>query len=74
VYAFRPGFLQPTKGLKNTLALYKVFGWLNPLVRTVLPKYVSTLTELGVAMIKSAAHGFEKQILEVKDIVELSKK
>lgn len=74
VYAFRPGFLQPTKGLKNTLALYKVFGWLNPVVRAVLPKHVSTLKELGVAMINSATRGFEKQILEVKDIVALAKR
>lgn len=73
VYAFRPGFLQPTKGAKNILALYKVFGWLTPLVRAVLPQYVSTLKELGLAMINSVTKGSEKQILEVKDIVALSK-
>ncbi len=74
VYAFRPGFLQPTKGLKNTLALYKVFGWLYPLVRAVLPNHVSTLQELGLAMIHSMTKGYEKQVLEVKDIVALARK
>jgi uncharacterized protein YbjT (DUF2867 family) len=73
VYAFRPGFLQPTKGAKNVLTLYKVFGWLTPLVRSVLPQYVSTLKELGLAMINSVAKGYEKQILEVKDIVALAR-
>jgi hypothetical protein len=74
VYAVRPGFLQPTEGMKNTLSLYKVFGWLYPFVRAVLPNHVSTLRELGLAMINAVTKGYEKQILEVKDIVALSKK
>jgi len=74
VYAFRPGVLQPTKGLKNTLTLYKIFGWLYPLMRAGFPRYVSTLEELGLAMINSVDKGFEKQILEVKDVVALAKK
>jgi uncharacterized protein YbjT (DUF2867 family) len=74
IYAFRPGFLQPTKGLKNTLSLYKVFGWLYPFVRAVLPNHISTLKELGLAMIHSVTKGYEKQILEVKDIVALARK
>jgi hypothetical protein len=36
-YNFRPGILQPTKGLKNTLNLYKYLGWLIPLIRLVSP-------------------------------------
>jgi hypothetical protein len=39
-----------------------------------LPKYVSTLKELGLAMINSVLKGYEKPILEVKDIIELSKR
>ncbi|MGH7492965.1 MAG: NAD-dependent epimerase/dehydratase family protein [bacterium] len=74
VYAFRPGFLQPTKGLKNTLSLYKTLGWLYPFVRAVFPNRASTLRELGLAMINSVTKGYEKQILEVKDIVALSRK
>lgn len=74
VYAFRPGFLQPAKDAKNIPALYKAFGWIVPVVRAVFPHYVSTLKELGVAMINSAIQGYEKQILEVKDIVDLAKR
>jgi len=73
VYAFRPGYMQPTKGLKNTLRYYKYLQWLYPILRTLLPKYVSTLKELGQAMIQAAIKGYPKNILEVKDIVALAK-
>jgi nucleoside-diphosphate-sugar epimerase len=74
VYNFRPGVIQPTKGLKNTLSYYKYFGWLLPIIRLVAPNYICTLKELGTAMIHAATKGYEKQILEVKDILDLSKK
>ncbi len=73
VYNFRPGVLQPTKGLKNTLRFYKYLGWLLPIIRMLAPKYICTLKELGTAMINSVTKGYEKQILEVKDILVLSK-
>jgi len=73
VYNFRPGVLQPTKGLKNTLGYYKTFSWLLPIIKTLAPNFVCTLQQLGTAMIHAAAKGYEKQILEVKDIKALSK-
>jgi hypothetical protein len=73
VYAFRPGFMKPTKGLKNTLSMYKYFGWLYPVIKALLPNYVSTLQELGLSMINSALKGYDKPVLEVKDIIILSK-
>ena len=73
VYAFRPGFLQPTKGLKNVHKYYPIFGLLFPLFRLTLSKYISTLKELGLAMINAAIIGYEKQVLEVPDIVRLSR-
>ena len=72
VYAFRPGYMHPTPGLKNTLALTKAISWLYPVLK-LFPKYVSTLSEVGVAMIKSVTIGYPKQILEVPDIVKLAK-
>jgi uncharacterized protein YbjT (DUF2867 family) len=72
VFAFRPGFLKPGKDLKNTLKPYKYFGWLYPLIRAVSNKYASTLEEVGLAMIKSVTKGYEKQVLEVEDIIKLS--
>jgi hypothetical protein len=74
VYNFRPGIIQPTKGLKNTLSYYKYFGWLLPVIRLLAPNYISSLKQLGLAMINAATKGYEKQILEVKDIIALAKK
>ena len=74
VYNFRPGFMLPTKGLKNTLPLYKYTSWLHPLIRKVFPGMVSTLAELGLAMINAVRFGYDKQVLEVKDIVRIAKK
>jgi len=74
MYNFRPGILEPTKGLKNTLSLYKYFGWLAPIIKLLAPNTISTLKELGLAMINAVSKGYEKQILEVKDICILAKK
>ena len=74
VYNFRPGYLHPTAGLKNTLPYYKYITWLYPILRPIFSGTVSTLSELGLAMIKAAEMGYEKSILEVKDIVALAKR
>lgn len=74
VYNFRPGYLHPTPGMKNTLSYYKYLSWLYPVVKAIMPNFVSTLSELGQAMINACAKGYEKQILEVKDISILAKR
>jgi len=73
-YMFRPGYMHPTPGLKNTLKYYKYLSWMYPFFRKVFPQFVSTLSELGLAMINTVNKGYEKSILEVKDIVTLSKR
>ena len=72
-YAFRPGYMQPTKGLKNTLKYYNYLSWMYPAFRTLFPKYVSTLAELGQAMINVTLKGYSKRVLEVTDIKEAAK-
>jgi uncharacterized protein YbjT (DUF2867 family) len=72
VFAFRPGYMHPTKGLKNTLPSYKYLSWMYPFFRAVLPQFVSTLAELAQAMINVTIFGYEKQVIEVKDIVKLA--
>lgn len=74
VYNFRPGIIVPTKGLKNTLGFYKWFGWLIPVFKLLTPNFISSLKELGLAMINASLLGYEKQILEVKDIKALAEK
>ena len=73
VFAFRPGYMHPTKGLKNTLPYYKYLSWMYPFFRAVFPKLVSTLSELGLAMINVTRFGYGKKILEAKDIVAVAK-
>lgn len=67
-YMFRPGYMHPTPGLKNTLKFYAYIKWLYPLFKIILPGSVSTLAALGKAMISVAENGYDKKILEVKDI------
>jgi hypothetical protein len=74
VYAFRPGFMLAEKGAKNVPGYYSAFRFHYSPMRALFPSFVSTLTEVGVAMIKAAIYGYEKPILEVNDIVELAKK
>ncbi len=38
----------------------------------MFPNFVSTLSELGLAMINVTIKGYEKPVLEVKDIVKLA--
>jgi hypothetical protein len=72
VYAFRPGYMHPTPGLKNTLSLIKYLSWMYPLVKVIFPDYVSTLREVGVAMINSVKYGYDKQVIDIPDIKALA--
>ena len=71
VYNFRPGFLEPTLGMKN-IKYYRYIMWLIPIVRKLAPQFICTLQELGQAMIHAATRGYEKEILEVPDIKNLA--
>jgi len=73
-YLFRPGILKPTRGLKNTLGFYKWAGWLIPVIEALAPSKICGLKELGQAMIHAAMKGYEKNILEVRDIKSLNQK
>lgn len=74
VFAFRPGYIKPTDGLKNALRIYKGSSFLYPLLRVLFPNSVSTLKDVGVAMINCVDTGYEKSILEVKDINAVAKR
>lgn len=73
-FNFRPGFIKPTRDLKNTNKYYQYIGWLFPIGRALYPSGFCTMEELGKAMINSARQGYEKQILEGTDIIELAKR
>ncbi|MEO8822546.1 MAG: NAD-dependent epimerase/dehydratase family protein [Ginsengibacter sp.] len=70
-YNFRPGIMQPFKEQKNWKPIVKI---LVKLVKFMSPKNVLTLQEVGRAMINAVTIGYPKNVLEIKDIKELSKK
>lgn len=72
-YAFRPAFLVPTTGAKNVLPAYKYVNWLVPVMKTFFPNSIVTLKDLGQAMIQAVDKGYEKSVLDVKDIKASSK-
>jgi uncharacterized protein YbjT (DUF2867 family) len=67
-HMFRPGYIQPTKGLKNSYKMYIVLGPFYPLWKTLFPKYVCTLEEIGLAMVNIVLSGSDLKVLECKDI------
>src|SRR5579871_2495575 len=73
VYSFRPGFMKPTPGQRNIQWYYGAIGWLYPILHLLLPNQVSTMREVGLAMIHSVVTGYPKSILEIKDINALAK-
>lgn len=70
--AFRPGFIEPTKGLKNTLKLYTYLGWLIPIIRMFSPHSIVSLREIGLAMINAAKSDIGNRVVEAKDIKMLA--
>jgi uncharacterized protein YbjT (DUF2867 family) len=71
-YMFRPGYIQPIKGLKNTYTPYKFLAPFYPLLKTLFPNYTVTLKELGQAMINITLYSPEKKVLECGDIREVT--
>ena len=72
VFAFRPGFLQPAKDARNLKPLYRAIRYVAPVVHALMPKYITTLRELGLAMINSVLSGYDRQIIEIPDIIRLA--
>ncbi|MBH5320956.1 epimerase [Paenibacillus sp. GSMTC-2017] len=72
-YMFRPAYINPIKGLKNTHKSYYAFMWLFPILRRLFPNVTVSLMELGIAMIHTVTKGYDLSILESKDINKLAK-
>ncbi|WP_060875590.1 NAD-dependent epimerase/dehydratase family protein [Myroides odoratus] len=72
VFNFRPAFMRPTKDAKNVKGFYKIIDVLYPLLRIFSKTFFLTLQEVGKAMINVTANGYEKNILETKDILLLN--
>jgi len=71
-YMFRPGLIEALDGIQSRTPLYRVlyifFKPLLPLLRRAFPNQILSTREIGQAMLAVARHGYEKRILETKDI------
>jgi uncharacterized protein YbjT (DUF2867 family) len=75
-YLFRPGYIQPLRGIRSKTrwyqAMYDVIGGLYPVLRRLFPRYVTTTVNIGRAMIEVAASGYSRQVLFSPDINRLA--
>lgn len=69
---FRPGWIQPAKGVVSSTKLYRVMygvaGPLYPLLKALFPNAMLTTATLGKAMIAAARTPPAKRVLEPSDI------
>lgn len=72
-YAFRPGFIKPAPGQKRAFTAAKLLAPLYPLLHAIMPKWVCTMQDLGQAMIRVSAKGYEKKVVECVDIERIAK-
>ncbi len=72
VYVFRPGFIQPLRGVRSRTRLYAVLygilAPLHPILRRLFPGQVTDSVTLGRAMLRVARDGYERPVLEGADI------
>ena len=71
-YMFRPGVIQPLRGVRSKTSSYQIFYSLTrpllPLLRAMMPSTVLTTEVIGQAMLAVARRGAPKQLLEAADI------
>lgn len=75
VYALRPGFIEPMRGVRTKTRgyrlLYTVLTPLFPVIRRLFPRLTTTSVKVGRAMIRLAVEGDGRKILESADIDQL---
>ncbi|MFB6698335.1 NAD-dependent epimerase/dehydratase family protein [Streptomyces rubiginosohelvolus] len=75
-YMFRPAFIVPLPGTKaktkSYVLLYRIVTPLYPLLRRLIPRYVTTSLQLGQAMLRATRHGSPRRVLETADINHLA--
>lgn len=72
-FNFRPGLMKAARDAQKTPKLYNYLSWLYPFLHLLFPNSSCLLAEVGQAMINVTLNGFEKNILEVRDIVHAAK-
>lgn len=75
-YMYRPGGIIPLRGIKSSTRMYQFFYdyfmWLLNLIKWLSPNSVVNTTQIGASMINVTIGGYEKTVLEPKDIIQSS--
>jgi uncharacterized protein YbjT (DUF2867 family) len=75
-YMFRPGFIQPLRGIKSSTKMYNtIYTIINPfmpVLKLLFPKSITNTDRVGKAMINSVTIGYHKKHLDNKDINQLA--
>jgi uncharacterized protein YbjT (DUF2867 family) len=74
-YMFRPAVIQPLHGIQSRTKFYRIFYTISapilPLLRRLMPGYVTTTEQLGRAMLIAVKKGAPGKIFESADINRL---
>ncbi|WP_129715129.1 NAD-dependent epimerase/dehydratase family protein [Pedobacter sp. SYP-B3415] len=70
VYSFRPGFIIPMKAQRNVRLIYKALKLIYP---QVFPNRTLTYHEIVAGLVRILANGYNKSILEIKDLKLLAR-
>lgn len=72
-FGYRIGFVKPTDGQQHVLKMYSYVSWLFPVIRTFFPSSYNTMNQVAASMIYLVQNGYDKAVIQVKDIHLLSK-
>jgi uncharacterized protein YbjT (DUF2867 family) len=75
-YVFRPGYIQPLKGIRSRTRLYNVFYAVFKPFYFLLKPFKSLVTDtssLGKAMINITLKGYPKRVIDIADINKLAR-
>ncbi len=77
VWIFRPGLIQPLRGVRSRTWLYQAFysslGWTLPLLRRCFPRQITSTVDLTRAMLRAAREGAPQPVLETWQINQLAR-
>jgi len=59
---------------KRVLKYYKYFTWLIPVLKIISPNIITTIRQMALAMIYIVQNGYERNVINVKDIKMMAEK
>lgn len=76
-YMFRPGAIIPKRGVVPSDKMYreliKYLKWMIKLIKLFSPSSVVNTTQIGLAMIQMTQKGYDKSIIDPKDMLKVLK-